>query len=197
MKLRPTVLVFLLFLISPVSSGDELDQSQKLHRKTYMTSVEVMNYLAENLSLAWASVYGEVDVNYSIREQINNLALAKSKFEEFDRLLERYSDLKVTSKDGVKHKSIMLEQLYSSRPVLIEMIAQGDAVRLATESQDTVVLEEADVEFMRQSILHLESENAQSFGSCLPNRIVASHSGVKPMYRCSPSALVGPKGLIV
>jgi hypothetical protein len=160
MKLRPTVLVLLLFLISPVSSGDELDQSQKLHRKTYMTSVEVMNYLAENLSLAWASVYGEVDVNYSIREQINNLALAKSKFEEFDRLLERYSDLKVTSKDGVKHKSIMLEQLYSSRPVLIEMIAQGDAVRLATESQDTVVLEKADVEFMRQSILHLESENA-------------------------------------
>ena len=103
---------------------------------------------------------GEIGPDYAITEQTKNLLLAKSKFEEFDRLLERYSSLKVTDRFAVKHKSTMLEYLYSSRPVLIEMITEGEAILSATESQDIDGLSRASINLQWQNILQMEGENA-------------------------------------
>ena len=160
MKLRPTVLVFLLFLISPVSSGDDLDRSVELYWKSHSVLVETTRHLIENVNLGWASAQGEIGPDYAITEQTKNLLLAKSKFEEFDRLLERYSSLKVTDRFAVKHKSTMLEYLYSSRPVLIEMITEGEAILSATESQDIDGLSRASINLQWQNILQMEGENA-------------------------------------
>ena len=104
MKLRPAVFVFLLFLVSPVSFGDDLDRSNELFNKSYLVLQESKQYLEMNADLAWSFVYGSISWDYSIQEQTKILVFAKSKLEEFDRLLERYSSLDLSDTYAVKHR---------------------------------------------------------------------------------------------
>jgi hypothetical protein len=159
MKLRPSVFVFLLFLVSPVSFGDDLDRSNELFNKSYSTLIESTQYLEMSPDLAWSFVQGSISWDYSIQEQTKILVFSKSKLEEFDRLLERYSSLDLSDTYAVKHRSAMLEYLYSFRSILIDMIADSDVVLLATESRDLARLTQASINVGWHLIRLMEEEN--------------------------------------
>ena len=109
MKLRPAILVILLFLIPSVEAQEDLYQLVKEYQKPYLVVAEVIKYFSENHALSWSFFQGNVSIEHSVQKQESNLRLARSKLKDFDHLLKLYSGLKVVSKAGVKHKSIMLD----------------------------------------------------------------------------------------
>ena len=88
MKLRPAILIILLFLIPSVEAQEDLFQSAKEYRKPYLVVIEVVNYLSENYALSWSFFEGNVSIEHSVQKQESNLRLARSKLKEFDHLLK-------------------------------------------------------------------------------------------------------------
>jgi len=165
MKLRPVILIILLFLIPSIEAQEDLYQSAKEYRKPYLVVTEVINYLRENHDLSWLFFEGDVSIEHSVQKQELNLRLARSKLKEFDHLLNIYSELKVVSKAGVEHKSIMLNFFDEIRPEVSEMLWLGELVLQATKSNDFDALQGLSGLQIRQRIFLLASESAVSRAS--------------------------------